>query len=490
MENTAQLLGNLSNKATAFQHAFAEALAAKKTELAIENLSEDTQTAKEFVQTPVSDNTPLKTQRGQTPYLVHVDEAAFQNSEILVNLPEDNKYIAQEFISSSELSVASGDSFNVNTPFQTESLITNNNPEIMQSETTTLTPTTISDITVLSANETGLHFNTSVSIIENSDPVPSNPNAHLPVVTKDRNALRSEENQVRKEQLEFAAAQAQEDEGYPDPTKVLEGVEDRLNVPRKQKSPIKKHKDTQAQSTHDVEHKPNKRPAIFGLAPDRQAGQLLKNIFNPATLEGQDGVDHINIHNDAATELGLFLDMNAKSPFNHPELGMFQAVGGVWHYIQTQPLVEEYRILTGAKLRAKVAKVKEAAYNDPNAPRHTLVKGFRIIVADAMWHKVTQNEKAVQMMAETTLPFEHYFVQGDMKIRQYPSEGYWIIAAYEEIRRVIKARLGAGDPDEQPNFSHIESLRDPRASVAPKPQRRDMPYGQRPRSENGYYQNR
>ena len=41
MENTAQLLGKLDNKATAFQYAFAEALAAKKTELAIENLSED-----------------------------------------------------------------------------------------------------------------------------------------------------------------------------------------------------------------------------------------------------------------------------------------------------------------------------------------------------------------------------------------------------------------------------------------------------------------
>jgi hypothetical protein len=440
MENTAQLLGKLDNKATAFQYAFAEALAAKKTELAIENLSEDTQTAKEFV---------------------------------------------QKFISSSEPSVASGDSFNVHAPIQTESFIINNNPEIMQSEITTLIPTTSSDFAI-NTDVSVCEKDDSVTMIFNNDPVPSNPNAHLPVVTKDRTALRSEEYQVRKEQLEFAAAQAQEDEGYPDPTKVLEGVEDRLNVPRKQKSPIKKHKETQAQGAQDVEHKPNKRPAIFGLAPDRQAGQLLKNIFNPDSLEGQDGVDHINIHNDAATELGRFLDMNAKSPFNHPELGMFQAVGGVWHYIQTQPLVEEYRILTGAKLRAKVAKVKEAAYNDPNAPRHTLVKGFRIIVADAMWHKVTQNEKAVQMMAESTLPFEHYFVQGDMKIRQYPSEGYWIIAAYEEIRRVIKARLGAGDPDEQPNFSHIETLRDPRASVASKPQRRDMPYGQRPRSENGY----
>jgi hypothetical protein len=74
-----------------------------------------------------------------------------------------------------------------------------------------------------------------------------------------------------------------------------------------------------------------------------------------------------------------------------------------------------------------------------------------------------------------------------MKIRQYPSEGYWIIAAYEEIRRVIKARLGAGDPDEQPNFTHIENMRDPRMVVAPKPQRHNVPYGQRPRSEGGYF---
>jgi len=392
MENTAHLLGNVQTAATALQHAFAEAIAAKKPETTIvdaldPSVEKEIQATKEFVNTWVTDNAPITT-----------------------------------------------------------------HPENMQSESFTLIPTTDSDFVT----------NTDVSIIENNDTAPSNP-----------------------------VAQTEEDEGYPDPTKVLEGVEDRLNVPRKQKSPIKKHKDTQAQGAHSADHKPVKRPAIFGLAPDREAGQLLKNIFNPATLEGQDGVDHINIHNDAATELGRFLDMNAKSPFNHPELGMFQSVGGVWHYIQTQPLVEEYRILTGAKLRAKVAEIKKNSLSDHNAPRPTLVKGFRIIVADAMWHKVTQSEKAVQLMAESSLPFEHYFVQGDMKIRQYPSEGYWIIAAYEEIRRVIKARLGAGDPDEQPDFSHIETLRDPRSMIAQKPQRRDMPYGQRPRGEGGYFnQNR
>lgn len=267
---------------------------------------------------------------------------------------------------------------------------------------------------------------------------------------------------------------------------VLEKVEERITHPAKRKSAR-----VEAASIEKLnslaEHygkKPAKgRAALFELPSDRPASQLLKNLFDSTSSEGVDGSDHINIHNNAATELGRFLDMNTYSPFVHPDAGCFHSVGGLWHYIQTRPLMEEFRILSGARVRAQAKKMKEDARNDSNAPRHTPIKGFRTIIADALWYKVTQNANAVRLMAESTLPFEHYFCQGDLAIRQYPSEGYWIVAAYEEIRRVIKHRLATGESDAQPDFSAIETLVDARAATPSRNSvRRDSGFNSRART--------
>lgn len=86
-------------------------------------------------------------------------------------------------------------------------------------------------------------------------------------------------------------------------------------------------------------------------------------------------------------------------------------------------------------------------------------------------------------MSESTLPFEHYFTQGELNIRQYPSEGYWIVAAYEEIRRVIKLRLSTGDASVQPDFTKLEMMPNPRNVDKPRFDNRrhhqPTPYGSR-----------
>ena len=292
--------------------------------------------------------------------------------------------------------------------------------------------------------------------------------------------------EVQQEQTLQEAAQEQGIELADDEVDtVLDKVEDRINQPRQRhqrRSEVASSDKLNALA--DQFKKPAKgRAALFELPSDRPASQLLKNIFDSSTVEGVDGVDHINIHNNAETELGKFLDMNSYSPFVHPDAGKFHSVGGMWHYIQTRPVMEEFRILAGARVRAQAKKMKEDARDNPNAPRHTPVKGFRTIIADALWYKVTQNANAVKMMAETSLPFEHYFTQGDLGIRQYPSEGYWICAAYEEIRRVIKLRLATGDSEAQPDFSAIETLVDTRNPAPARIQpRRESAYGNRNRS--------
>lgn len=274
---------------------------------------------------------------------------------------------------------------------------------------------------------------------------------------------------------------------YPDPEVVLDSVEVRQNTPRHKKPSQKPMKENlQPQKA---------KPALFALSENRPASAFLKNIFDTSTIDGVDGVDHINIHNDAVTELGRLLDMNAKTPFTHPELGSFHCVGGLWHYIKTRPMVEEYRILHGAQLRYKVSQMKRESMSNPEAPQPVSVNGFKTIVADAMWHKVTQDEKLVNLMAQSTLPFEHYFNQGALNLRQYPSEGFWIVAAYEKIREAIKHRLDSGDSTTYPDFTGLDSMRNPRAGIEKphyKPQQKPSPYG-KPRNElrgEGSYFNR
>jgi hypothetical protein len=277
--------------------------------------------------------------------------------------------------------------------------------------------------------------------------------------------------------------QPEQDE-YPDPEAVLHSVESRTTGPR--------HKKPMQKPPAYKENKPvqKKAPALFALSENRPASALLKNIFDPSTIDGVDGVDHINIHNDAITKLGRLLDMNAKTPFVHPELGMFHCVGGMWHYIKTRPMIEELRVLHGAQLRHKVSQMKKDAMEDPYAPQSVGVPGFKTIMADAMWHKVTQSPEIVTLMTESTLPFEHYFTQGALNLRQYPSEGFWTVAAFEEIRRVIKHRMETGDNEAQPDFSKLEDMRNPRAGIdkpyaRPQP-RNPSPYG-KPRQGEGYF---
>lgn len=271
---------------------------------------------------------------------------------------------------------------------------------------------------------------------------------------------------------------------YPDPEAVLHSVESRTTGPRHKKpmqkpAPYKENKPTQ-----------KKPPALFALSENRPASALLKNIFDVSTIDGVDGVDHINIHGDGITKLGRLLDMNAKTPFVHPELGMFNCVSGMWHYVKTRPMVEELRALHGVSLRHKVNQMKRDAAEDPYAPQSVGVPGFRIIMADAMWHKVTQNSEVVQLMTESTLPFDHYFTQGALNLRQYPSEGFWMVAAFEEIRRVIKHRMETGDNETQPDFTKLEDMRNPRAGidkplVRPQP-RNQNPYG-KPHQGESYF---
>lgn len=273
-------------------------------------------------------------------------------------------------------------------------------------------------------------------------------------------------------------------DAYPDPEEVLENVEQRNFKVKNSHSPMKKRSilNQLSDSADRIKNETKARAALFALPRNRPAGQFIRQVFDSSSIDGVDGVHHINANRQGKTELGVLLDMDSHTPFNHPEAGLFESAGGFWHYVRTRPLVEDYRELYGSALLSKVSVIRDITRIKSGAYQQINVKGFRTIIADALWHKVTQNPVILDLMINSTLPFEQYYLMGELGIRKYTKEGYWIAAAFEEIRRAVRARLNENDAGVQPNFSKIETMADARAHLNDPyaaPARKQSPYGKR-----------
>lgn len=117
-----------------------------------------------------------------------------------------------------------------------------------------------------------------------------------------------------------------------------------------------------------------------------------------------DGVDHINIHSAAATELGRLLDNLASVPFSHPKYGEFKTVEGFYWYLVCGESVEDFRRLNGYEVRRHA---KELA----NDPKH--ISGRCVHEAStATYLKVTQNPHLKKLLRESDLPLTCYVLYG------------------------------------------------------------------------------
>lgn len=248
------------------------------------------------------------------------------------------------------------------------------------------------------------------------------------------------------------------------------GLNNTSNAP----SPIskKKKKNKQAQQPQgdneelvekDITHlmnkfngnKPKNKPtnqngtskAVLLVPANRQASSYLKQAFvGGVENTSGDGVDHINISDIAKTDLGKFLDINAKTPFDHPELLHFNSLGGLWYFVKCENNPDVFRGTWGRNNRdiGKTMKFRD-------------VTGFKTIIADAAWVKILSNERAVKDMVESTLPFENYYYQGELRIKKTAPETIWFTIAIEEIRRTLKLRVKSGNMNLMPDFTSIEA---------------------------------
>lgn len=162
-----------------------------------------------------------------------------------------------------------------------------------------------------------------------------------------------------------------------------------------------------------------------------------KIILDP----NDDGETHINVYSKGRTELGRVLTNFAETPFDHTEYGKFNSVEGLWYWVLTGKVYEEFRELSGfpAKRLGKevLNKNKDIVKIDKDSDvfKNDIKEGIRC--------KLRQNKNIVKEMVKTDLPFVHYYWRGSLdnfeikKMDKYD----WIMDELEEIRAKTKVWL-------------------------------------------------
>ncbi|MBD8088689.1 hypothetical protein IFT48_01770 [Pseudomonas fluorescens] len=147
-----------------------------------------------------------------------------------------------------------------------------------------------------------------------------------------------------------------------------------------------------------------------------------------------DGKTHINVYSQGVTALGRALSHFAQTPFEHPELGFFTSVEGLWYFLRTRD--ESLRDLSGFEAK-KIGRELPLAH--PQLPDAE----FRRLINLGNEAKICQNPALLDALGATTLPLTHYYVTKGYGSK--PKESEWILAHLETIRSTLNPQADASN---------------------------------------------
>lgn len=143
----------------------------------------------------------------------------------------------------------------------------------------------------------------------------------------------------------------------------------------------------------------------------------------------EDGFTHINTQMKAKTKLGrlLSLSYNVGEALQHPLLGHFRTVQNLWCYLNTGGNRDNLRNME-----------PHAAINLARlSPKYSCDK-FRELIIDATILKLQANSHYAQMMAESELPFDHYYLKGQDQMPIRPSHSGLYIGILDDVRDMLR----------------------------------------------------
>lgn len=154
----------------------------------------------------------------------------------------------------------------------------------------------------------------------------------------------------------------------------------------------------------------------------------------------KDGVDHINMYSKAKTELGRKLTNFAHTPFEHPTLGHFESVEGLWYFLKTGRLYEKFRELHGFAAKKEGRRIfKGVGFGDNDS--QGLSENFKNNIIEGIKAKFKDNPDILRELCLSSLPLAHYYYFGDDRsgytiktLEEYD----WITEAIESLRSLTQ----------------------------------------------------
>lgn len=137
----------------------------------------------------------------------------------------------------------------------------------------------------------------------------------------------------------------------------------------------------------------------------------------------EDGLDHINIDINGATDLGRFLSIDADYYFTLPKYGSFSSIRALWTYLSTVGHPDNLRHMPIHQLR-EFARVRDQENKTFNHPELLFVCAY--VLAD----KVKHNPDVVETMIQSgTAPFKSYYKR-ENGIGTHIHAWWWIDVCY------------------------------------------------------------
>lgn len=147
---------------------------------------------------------------------------------------------------------------------------------------------------------------------------------------------------------------------------------------------------------------------------------------------GEDGVTHINVYSRGKTLTGRFLSNWARSRFALLDHGTFDSVEGYWYWLGTRD--ERLRSMHGYAAKQLGKSLERTHVLDEHE--------FRARICAAIDAKLAQRPDMCARIAETTLPYTHYYEYGGKRV---DAGTPWLLTHLEVTRRRLR-ELRGGPP--------------------------------------------
>lgn len=172
-----------------------------------------------------------------------------------------------------------------------------------------------------------------------------------------------------------------------------------------------------------------------------------------------DGLTHINIYSKGKTELGRIASNFAQTPFKHPEYGYFASIEAFWYWLSSGKCHDILRNLSG--FQAKKMGLRYVAEGRTN------VENFQREIKRALFLKMEQNPRFLELLKDSNLPLTHYYLWGEpgnYRVTK-PENQQWQVNYLSDLRDFLNGKahrlLIAGSrtiqDDEITETSYLES---------------------------------